>query len=278
MRFDLQKSFPYPVLRPGVDDYVDGEFQVTVDFSRDQESDDLIAEISVALSVGEIEQQIRLGNAAFSVLFSCRDTYFREIVQTDSKHARYTFAGGALRGQVVVSPFVVATKPIPEFSCDLINPEFNASSFSFSEGELLAADEPKVIYIDRDLFRPISSIMQIVKADHLSGFEWRASFDTDKIQIQLSAEAKEVVDQARNSKTNKVILINSIYFATLMQAVQFLKDDRVEFAERRWAHVINHQCHNLGINLESHDSYVVAQSLLKTPFKLINAYCFKDDE
>src|SRR3989337_446192 len=127
MRFDVQKSFPYPVLRPGVDDYVDGEFQVTVDVSRSEDSDEIFADIHVALSVDEIAEQIAVGNAVVSMLFSCRDTYFREVVESHERTFRYTFPAGALRGQVVISPFIVATKPISGFRCDLINPEFGST-------------------------------------------------------------------------------------------------------------------------------------------------------
>jgi hypothetical protein len=34
MQFDLLRAFPYPVLRPKVDDYVDGDIQATVTFEH----------------------------------------------------------------------------------------------------------------------------------------------------------------------------------------------------------------------------------------------------
>jgi len=33
MQFDSQRAFPYPVLRPDVNDYADGEFQAIVDLT-----------------------------------------------------------------------------------------------------------------------------------------------------------------------------------------------------------------------------------------------------
>jgi hypothetical protein len=135
-----------------------------------------------------------------------------------------------------------------------------------------------VLYIDRELFKPISSIMQIVKQDSLTGFEWKLRFDEPKIQIQLSAEAKQSVDLARNEKSNAAILLNSIYFAAVMEAVQKLRDEGEEYGHLRWAKVLSMQAHNAGIDIKSHDSYIVAQRLLRMPLTLLEKYVFRRDD
>ncbi|MGY4488550.1 hypothetical protein ACVWWR_007741 [Bradyrhizobium sp. LM3.2] len=225
MRFDHQKAFPYPVLRPHVDDYLDSEFQVSVDFSGAKNNAKVDVKISVALSSAEIKKQVEKGNAAVSVIFACRETYFRQAVTTQKFELKKSFDSSSFKGEVIIYPFVVATKPIQRFGAKDINKEFRKDSFEFAVGEVLAADEPKVIYIDRELFKPVSSILQIVKDDNLSGFEWRIHFDEDKLQVLLSAEAKEVIDKARNTKRNQAVLLNSIYFAAIMEAIQRLKEE-----------------------------------------------------
>lgn len=278
MRFDHHKAFPYPVLRPDVDDYLNAEFQVSVDVEGGRENKKIDAKVSVALSSNEIKKEIEKGNAAISVIFSCRDTYFREAVTSSKFDFKKSFDSSSFRGQVIVYPFIVALKPIPKFSANGINKEFRKDSFSFLVGEVLAADEPKVIYIDRELFKPVSSILQIVKDDALSGFQWRIRFDEDKLQILLSAEAKEAVDKARNTKRNQAVLLNSIYFAAIMEAVQKLKEEPELVEERRWARVIDQQCHNAALNYSAHESYIVAQELLRTPLHLLHQYAFLEDE
>jgi hypothetical protein len=276
MRFDHQKAFPYPVLRPDIDDYQEGEFQVTVDVISQQNQ--ITAKINVALSVDAIRKEIANKNAQMSIIFACRDTYYRHALTTSSYSVSPSFPNGVFRGEVIVYPFVVAVRPIKNFACKDINPEFPKKQFAFDVGEVLAADEPKVLYIDRELFKPISSIMQIVKQDSLSGFEWKLSFDEPKIQIQLSAEAKQSVDLARNEKANEMILLNSIYFAGVMEAVQKLRNEGEEYGHLRWAKVLSMQAHNAGIDIRSHDSYVVAQRLLRIPLTLLEKYVFKRDD
>ena len=278
MRFDHQKAFPYPVLRPDIDDYLQSEFQVTVDIEGTKDNKRLNAKIQVALSSERIKREIARGNAAIAIVFSCRETYFGETITTDKFELRKTFDAGALRGEVIIYPFVVALKSIRNFSAPDINSEFRKESFEFEVGELLAAEEPKVIYIDRELFRPISSILQIVRSDSLSGFEWKVSLEQNKLQILLSAEAKQAVDQARNGRRNRAVLINSIYFAAVMEAIQKLKDEEGVYNHLRWAQVITQQCHNSAIDIVSHDSYIIAQRLLNSPLGLLNQYVFQEDE
>ncbi len=278
MRFDHQKAFPYPVLRPDIDDYLDSEFQVTVDIVGAKDNQKIEAKIQVALSSDDIKREITKGNALISVIFACRETYFRETITTQKFGFKKSFDSGAIRGEVIIYPFVVAIKPIKRFRCRDINPEFQATSFNFETGEVLAADEPKIVYIDRDLFRPISSILQLVKLDSLTGFEWRLNFEDDKLQLMLSAEAKQAVDQARNSRRNRAILINSLYFSAIMEAIQKLKEDDGTYEPLRWAQVIKQQCHNAAIDIATHDSYMIAQRLLKYPLGLVNRYVFEEDE
>lgn len=278
MRFDHHKSFPYPVLRPDIDDYINAEFQVTVDVLGVKNNTQIEANVKIALSSDEIRKQIENGNATISIVFSCRDTYFRDAISTNKFELTKRYGSGQFRGEVVISPFIVAVKPIGKFTAKGINPEFGKTDFSFAIGELLAADEPKVVYIDRDLFRPISSILQLVKQDTLKGFEWQIGFDEDKLRILLSPEAKEIIDQARNAPQNRAILINSLYFGAIMEAIQKLKDSEGSYAHLRWAEVIKQQCHNAAISLKSHDSYLIAQRLLKTPFSLVNQYVFREGQ
>ena len=127
------------------------------------------------------------------------------------------------------------------------------------------------------MFKPVSSILQIVKDDNLSGFEWRVRFD-EELQILLSAEAKEVIDKARNTKRNQAVLLNSIYFAAIMEAIQKLKEEPELAEERRWARVIEQQCHNAALDYSKHETYIVTQQLLRMPLNLLNQYAFSEDD
>lgn len=278
MRFDTQKGFPYPVLRPDIDDYLSGEFQTTVDIVRSENDKKIRVKAHIALSIDEIKEQIARGNASVSIIIACRETYFRDVIISNKVDIEKSFDSGAFRGEVEISPFVVAIKPIKSFRCRDINAEFRSKEFAFDVGEVLAADEPKIVYIDRELFKPISSILQLVKQDTLVGYDWRLRFDDDKIQVLLSAEAKQVVDRARNSRGNRAVLINSIYFAALIEAIHKLREDEDNFGHLRWAKILAQQCHNAGIDLQSREPCEIVQRLLKSPLVYLQQYVFVEDQ
>ena len=78
MKFDRQKAFPYPVIRPYSDDYKDVEFQTTVEFLVGKKN--IKAKISYAISSEEIFEEIAICNAEYVSIISCRDTYFRSVL------------------------------------------------------------------------------------------------------------------------------------------------------------------------------------------------------
>jgi len=276
MRFDHQKAFPYPVLRPGVDDYVAGDVQTTVKYTLKAKTRKVLAEVSFGLSVKEIATQVAKRNAVYAAMFSCRDTYFRDAVTSRKPQFDKTFDSANFKGEVVVYPFIVAITGIHKFACGDINKEFGAGAFEFDSGAVLAAVEPQVFYFDRDLFTPISSIVRIVQGEAEKGFEWKARLDGDKIDIVLSQEAKKVVDRGRNTAQGRAVLINSIYFAAVTEAIQKLQDMPSEYDEKRWAKVIRQQSHNAHIDLDKHDAYKVTQLLLKNPLYLMSLHLFKE--
>ena len=274
MLFDPQRAFPYPVLRPEVDDYVDSEFQTSVELST-EDNQSLTVEAQFSLSVPELNSSIKAGLADFVLVVSCRDTFFRRAFRTRSEHIQEALPPGELRGQVVISPYIVARKLIHGFQCDRINQEFGSGPFNFSEGAVLAIDEPKAIYVDREVFRPITSIFELVSNESLTGDEWRLNLSGEKAQIALSPAMKEQIDRFRAaSKANKAILINSIYFAAVMQCLVSLQQDADEYEGKRWTEVIRQQCQNHNLDPESHDAYLLAQRLMKLPTALLRTYVF----
>lgn len=276
MKFDRNKTFPYPVLRPFSDDYVDVEFQTNVDFSSNEGV--VTTDISYRVSSAELVEQVKNGNAKFVSMVSCRETYFREVIASDVKNVLKNFDVGNLRGEVKVDSYIIAVKKIPSFSSQDINIEFGRDSFAFTPGDVLAQDETAVFYIDRDLFKPVTSVFDLVKNTEFSEGEWRIYLDDDHIQIEVSTAMKESIDNARNDTSMKVILLNSIYFSAAVHAIQRLKEFGSDHEEKKWSRVFYRQIHNNGLDLVGTDAYILAQKLMKYPLKVLNAYVLKEAE
>ena len=211
MKYDEYKAFPYPVLRPNSDDYLDCDFQTTVNFSTEKQM--ILVDVSFAISSPEILEQVELGNAEFVAMVSCRDTYFQHMIRTNERKTQASFAMGDLKGAVVVNPYVIVKNQIKNYTSPDINPEFGIEAFIFNEGDVLAQDQAEFFYFDQESFKPITSLFDFVYRDNQPDGEWGIDFDSDHIQIVLSKKTKETIDNARASNfKNKVILMNSIYF------------------------------------------------------------------
>lgn len=273
MRFDKNKAFPYPVLRPYSDDYNDVEFQATVEFVVSKEK--IVTSVGFAISASEIVEEIDNGNAEYVAVISCRDTYFQKVLTSNARKIEAEFDIGDLRGEVRVNTYVVVIKDIANYVCPDINVEFGPGPFKFVQGDILAQDDAQVFYFDRDMFRPITSVFDLVKKDEQPDGIWTVSFDEDHLQIEVSPSTKQSIDEARNSTKNKVVLLNSIYFAAAMQAIQKLKDSREEFESRKWAQVIIKQAHNKGLDLDSNDAYLLTEKLMQEPLRRLNEFVFK---
>jgi len=276
VQFDLLRAFPYPVLRPNVNDYMDGDIQATVTFEHMPGDTSLRAEIKFALSVPEITSLVTEGKASYAVVFACRDTYFRKAVFSSLLDFDQTFASGTLRGEVIIYPYVVATSDIEGFACEWINEEFGKGSFKFAEGSVLALEEPRAIYVDREAFKPISSAFVLVANENLTDHKWRIDPANEKVFIQVSPVLKELIDAARGVARNKAVLLNSIYFEAVMQCLSYLKQPDSEHDTRRWAFIIRQKCQDMNLDLTMLDEAIVAQRLMKYPFSLVETYCLKE--
>ncbi len=268
MKFDQQKVFPYPVLRPDIDDYLDGEFQAMVDFNVSDDASEVRINMEFALSVAEIQAEIDAGNAEFVAVIASRETFYRTTLRTAKAKTTKTFRADQIRGELLISPFIVAKKDIRGFRSVDINQEFGAGGFSFEAGEVLAIDEPKAVYFNRDLFTPLSSVLELALDPSQKESKWTLSFDQDKLRILVGEKSKEKIDLARNKQDNKSILINSIWFGAVAEATNQLKQIS-DYDDLRWASVIRQQCHNRGIDLEGGDSYQIAHTLLANPLGLL---------
>src|SRR3546814_14427867 len=80
-----------------------------------------------------------------------------------------------------------------------------------------------LIYLDRETFRPISSCFYLAANENVPPNEWQIDASDDKVRISVSPGLKERIASARNSKENRAILINSIYFGAVVQCLSFLR-------------------------------------------------------
>lgn len=279
MKFDPQKAFPYPVLRPHNDDYLESDIQTTAEFEVDHDTQKVKFEASLAISSEAIQELIEENKAYYSVNISCRSTFFRKSLKTFDNYVECEFNYGDFRDEVEVTCYVIAAEPVHGFIPEDLNPEFGGNAFDLEKGDVLALDEPQISYFDRDSFKPLASIFSLVKNNNRTDNEWRVDLDNDDVVISVSPNTKQMIDMARNNKAHLAVLMNSLYFSALVQAISELQLDGAEYQTKKWATVLTRKIHNMeNIDLDKSPAYVIAQELFRLPMVQLKNYVFGEKE
>ena len=160
MKFDRNKAFPYPVLRPYNDDFIDRDFQAAVSVEVSESSVNISIEYS--LSSRSIKKLIDAHEASFVTVVSCRDTYFSQAIESFDEHAEKVLPHGLFRGEVLINKYIQILDDI-SFKTTEVHPDFGTGPFLYTKGDVIAQDEPEKFYFGREFFKPLTSIFSLVK-------------------------------------------------------------------------------------------------------------------
>lgn len=269
MRLDNQKAYPYPVIRGTHDDFHDENFSAEPQFILEETRVKLT--IDYELSCRPIQREIEAGNATYLSVVSCRDTFFHQVYRSNKDKDNDIFIDiDQLKGTVRVESFVYVLEDTSVESIN-INKEFllNSSSsksiFHYSKGNIIAQDNEYSFSIDVDLFKPLSSIFRLEVSDDLSDGEWDIFSDADKVVIKVARNIKIIEESLTNEKSGKAILLNSIYFATVMHLIDQIKADEDIIDKYLWARVVDLRITLKKVNIEQ-ETYSLASMLMDYPF------------
>lgn len=278
MKFDKHKSFPYPVLRPGSDDYTECEFQGNVELKTDGDptKDNVSFVFKCITSSEDLTDLISAGKASYLGVISCRETYLRCSKLSKSPCFDIAIPAASLHGEVKINYLIVATEPMNEFRPVDINEEYGDIKFKVPKGGVLAQDEPHIYYFDRQLFKPASSMFDIAIREGIKENQWRLDLDGDRVKILFSEKTKEKIDEARNSKLNRAVLINSVYFSAVLYCINVIQEDDGEYNRKQWYQVFRKVSERKGLDLDKGDPIMLAQELMDDPLRLLVDYVFDE--
>jgi len=270
MRFEDQVIYPHPVLRPDVEDYKDGDFEVILMYWASPEHSFVEISAQYHLSVPELLNLVNLEKLSVGLLVDCRDTFYRKVLPLGSgERENIIIDGGQLHGKVELVPIIYAVTQISAFTSQDFAEEFKGLQFDLEPGDLVAYGEPEEFYLEREFFKPLESIISLSTIEGKTGFQWDVSLDEDQIKIEVSQELSQYIQSARNLSSHRVILINSLYFSALQTAVCFVQ--REPNIEVKWANVIRQKCLYIpGLDILKEEPHLIAQRLLEFPIERLS--------
>ncbi len=272
MRFEEQVFYAHPVLRPDGQDYADGEFQVTVDVEADATKKNIEIKAEYDLTVPALNDLISNKKASVGLYITCRETFYSIIKDfpVGKNEMMIPISGSLLHGRVTIVPVIYASESITGYQSEDFCVEIYKENFDFKKGDLLAHDEEKRVYLNRENKAPLSSIIDIVEVDDKQGFEWNVDFEDNYIKILVSKELNQKLGNIDNTKEGVALLFNSIYFSVLQTAVEYLRSlsDEQSEQDKIWANVIKQRYRAAGYgDVKDAEPNEVVQRLLDFPIK-----------
>lgn len=238
MRYEQNKAFPHPVLRPSIDgidsgDFPGCEFQFSASCQIEIETNQIRIEATFDVGQDDILSAISDGTALFSMLITCPRTYYRSHASSSSRELVAHVGLGDVDDQVELQPSVVVPRGKKRYKPAGLHQELRGETYKVRKGGLLAQCGSSVFPASREYMRRYSSIFELsVDPDLQPG-----SFDIfvdDPVRIRVNDADKYRLAVARSTPSGQVALMNSVYLpaviSMLAEAIRLNEDA----AEATW--------------------------------------------
>jgi len=269
MRFDLNDSFGYPVLRPDNDDYVGCAIQSSLNAVADSDLSTVTVSYQISISAPEINKLITENKVSLLIYGECRETWFDIVHYPQTKEGTFSIPGNKIDGEFVLTCIVVAKGKIGSYRSVKFNPEYGDTNFDIERGEILAFDNPQSFYITRDSFRNVTSLFDYSENANMSVGEWDINLDEDRIKVEVNPIQLPILRTAEGTNKNKAVLLSGIFLPILIQIVNEMKNNPEEYGDRKWFKVIEQKRISLQPAIAK-NPVRVAQALLKQPLLKLN--------
>ena len=274
MRFESNKAWPHPVLRPksAGDDYLRAEFEVDIRLERVPRTSVAKMTARFELSDADLLQLVTNGQAEFSVLIRAPRTQFRGAERTSESTIEREFEAGKLAGRVDISSFLIATGDLIDFRANGWHRDFDNLTFNISAGSVLAEDTPYSYWIDTLDDKPAGSIFQLESREGIESGAWSYDLRRDLVYILMSPPDYARFTEARTrvaGSPEAQNIMNGLYLPALI-AVLFSADrDTEQFEHTRWFASLRQRLIDIGAKTlgdQEADRATDAQKLLGLPF------------
>ena len=287
---------PYPILSEQNDDYVRSSFSAEVE--ADVRYNKFILNVTFTLKNKGLEELIRSQHACFVVHVESAKCSFRQqyLVDYTKNCIEIEIAENLLDEVVQICTFIVATRPIVNYSNTSFHPDYSGISFSLAKGNILAIGPS---YQDTLLKKQVTleDLKGIVKIafEQLSPSQGDFFVDTDNsecIFIRLDEKLREpYMALGRNSFKSTIF---SLLFIPAMQIILFKMraikknetDDIDDETSKHWFIVLDQLiATNVGANFDlttADDNMIlnVVQKLFSNPIRrsLAELAAYRRDE
>lgn len=278
MRFDLKKSFGYPVLRKFSDDYIYSNIEIAVVLSQVFESqNEFNLEYNLSIDVGEIVNGIRTKQLAVVINCFCPKTLFSSTIISFDMVGEKLIDMREVRGDIKIEAEIIVNVDEYLLNSSKFHPEFESEIFKVRKGQVIAQCWPERIFIEREVFKSVASLFQWSTNDDIADGEWSLVVSPSTVKVQTNQKQRNTLINATNSKDGRAVLLNSIFFPALVQLLNYAIAGEYDENDT-WFRVIEMKLNEINVKItKNSDPIELAQLLFKKPLSALNQTIFKED-
>ncbi len=186
MRYDPNKAYLYPVLRPNSTDYPRAEFEAEPDPERIEHTTAVRVSADFNLSDPDLLRLIEGGAAQYVLLVRAAATHHRSSHRSGEPAIEVRFESGQLSGRTEIRGLVVAVRDLSGFHAEGWHEDYAGMTFDLHAGNVLAEDEPREYFIDNAEEAPVGSIFQVQPSTLLLDGRWNCDLAGDRVALRMS--------------------------------------------------------------------------------------------
>lgn len=270
----IDKTYLYPVLRPGYDDITNSSF--AFELYCNIGASKYIANVEAELKNSTIEEMIAAGKAKIYAFIYCAANFYRNTIELKSLHDEFSIPINELKGIVEVVLVITAAENM-KYQNAFQHSDYENLTFDISIGNILAVSAPSYFKAEKefDSLQKVKSIISVVNNQDSSNADpLRVNWNNDKITVTMSNDVYNnyfSLTKDAHWIPNSVEIL--IFLPILVEIIsEWRKESDVyqeEYKQFRWFRAIYARAEALGILEDiaagTESPFVLAQKMLDAP-------------
>lgn len=219
---NININYPYPVIRPYVEDYIDTVF--VGDLTVTPESDGYYIHPRFSIANKEIQRLIDEGKLTYAVEIECVSTWLRRLVRITNNDS-LKIEPTCIHETVELTPCIIAMEKITDFTNSDFAEEYCSIKYTINTGEVVGIGQKRTFdaFYQNDIIKNGSSIVHFEGSDTLK--ELSCDFTGNLINITLPTEQFEDYKNCGYNK-NKYKMLNAILsIPVVVEAIGIISND-----------------------------------------------------
>ena len=215
-------NYPYPVIRPYSEDYIDTVFEGELTVTPENDGYYIHPKFSIANT--EIQSMIDEGKLTYAIEIKCVSTWFRRLVRITNNVAQ-KIDPTMIHENVELTPCIIAMEKITDFSNADFVEEYRSIKYTINPGEIVGIGQKRTFdaFYQNDIIRNGSSIVHFEGSDSLK--ELSCDFTGNLINITLPTEQFEDYKNCGYNKKKYKMLNAILSIPVVVEAIGIISND-----------------------------------------------------